>query len=514
MNLLSLLEEQKQRTAILLCLILFTAAFLRLYYLSAPSFSSDDIKTIETIEKDSIGVIIEYAARVSQPPLYCFILYYWSLIVGSSEFALRLPAAMFGIISVFALFKLACRIFDNKTALIGALLLAVNPEHCFFSYTLRQYTLTVLLALVSIELLLGALKERRTMLWIAFSICNVVLLFTHNTAILVVLTELFYIAIVFRRYKCGLQLFLSNAIICLSAIATFFLQKRYLPTMLGWIARPTAETFLNVLSSFIAGFYIKMPEEGIIFADDIHFKNQSLYIDALPLPVKIGIFAFFCFFLLFGIFRYFGHTIFQRQIPLSPPLVKGDLGGFKPFIYSWATIPVLSAYAISFLFRPVFGPTRYSLFWSCSILLLIARGFADVGRLRFVCPILFIAVTLHLFPIATQESNPRSLDWKGVANYLRETVQDGETVHFLPSDWASMPLSYYYKKDVHIGVDKVFEKITPNAKAKWTKGVFIIEAGENSMPLGLTKTIAMFYANRDVKQFYHINVTHYWKPKL
>lgn len=527
MKSISLLKDQKYHTAILLCLIIFIAAFLRLYYLTEPSFSSDDIKSIEKSEKICASTLVEWTKRGGHHLFYYLVLHYWKLMAGSSEFALRLPTAIFGILSVFAFFKLSSLIFDNKTSLIGTLLLAVNPEHFFPSFALKQYTLALLLALTSLYLLLMALRKPRTMLWIAFGICNVVLLYTHKSAIFVVLTEIVYIAIVYRKYKYSWQIFSSIGVIFLILIALFFLQKRYLQIFSEprWLAMPTFETFLRVLYSFIAGFYIKIPEKGIIFADAIYFKNQGLYIDALPLPAQIGILAFFSFFLLLGIFKYFG----QRTTS----------DGYKPLIYTWAIVPILSAYGISFLFYPIFGPTRYHLFWSCSILLLIARGFATIGKLRFVCPILLIAVCIHLFPIITKESNPRILNWKGVANYLRETVSDGERVHFIasgtyrertykrvldgeiihfiPSDFVSLPLRYYYKGDVYIGIDEVFKKIAPNADVGRSKGIFLIEVGkplEKTMSFDImTESLNMFFANKDVKQFHYIKVTHYWNQK-
>ncbi len=517
----STLREQKYHTpvlsksnvTILLCLIIFIAAFLRLYYLSEPSFSSDDIKSIEKSEKVCLSAIVDGAKRGGHHFLYFLVLHYWRLMAGSSEFALRLPTAIFGILSVFVLFKLSSLIFDNKTALIGSLLLAVNPEHFFPSFALKQYTLTLLLALTSLYLLLRAFRERRTIFWIAFGISNVALLYTHKSAIFVVLTEIFYIAIVHRKHKYAWQIFPSIGVIFLLVVALFFLQKRYLQLFSEprWIAKPTLETFLNVLSSFIAGFNMKMPEKGIMYADAINFKNQSLYIDALPLSAKIGILAFFSFFLLLGILKYF-----WRQTTSDEPRVTSD--DYKPLIYTWATIPILSAYGISFLFYPIFGPTRYQLFWSCSILLLIAKGFASTpdlirGKLRFVCPILFITVCIHLFPIVTRESNPRILDWKSVANYLRETVSDGETIHFLPNNFASLPLKYYYKEDIYTGEDAVFKRITPNVMGGGSKGVFLIEVGKKNIPKGMARGLNMFYTNKDVKQFYNIEVTHYWNRK-
>lgn len=507
MKSIALLKEQKYHTTIPLCLIIFLAAFLRLYYLSTPSYSVDDIMSIRKINEISAEFIAREALNKSRPMFFFIILHYWKLFVNSSEFALRLPTAIFGILSVFVLFKLAKLIFDNKTALIGALLLAVNPEHFFFSCMLKQYTLTTLLALTSVYLLLRALKERHAILWIAFCISNVVLLYTHNSAIFVVLTEMVYMAIIYRKQKYNWRICSSICIIFILLVALFFAQKRYTQIFSEprFLEPPTLGTFFNVFSSFTAGFYIMKPKWGIVFTDAMHFNHQSPYIEALPLPARISILALFSILLLLGIYKYFWNG--KPKTPIS------STDNYKPLISNWGIIPILAAYAISYLFWPTFGVTRYHLFWSCSILLLIAKGIASIGKLRFICPIIFIVICIHLFPIITAESNPRRLDWKGVANYLEETVSDGETVHFLSEGLALLPLGYYYKEDIYFGIQSIFKKITPSIKGDYSKGVFLIEVEKSNLPVGLTENLDMFYSKKDVKQFYHINVTHYWKSK-
>ncbi|HHT9124391.1 MAG TPA: glycosyltransferase family 39 protein [Candidatus Brocadiia bacterium] len=523
MKSIPLLKEQKYYTTILLCLIIFLAAFLRIYYLSTPSYSSDDVLAIKKINEISAKYIVWEALHKSRPMLFFISVHCWQLLAGSSEFALRLPSAIFGILSVFVIFKLASLIFDKKTALIGALLLAVNPEHFFFSCSLKAYTLTTLLALTSLYLLLRALKGHRTILWIAFCISNVMLLYTHNSAVFIVLTELFFMAVVFyRKRKYPWLIYSAMGIIFTLLAVLFFAQKVHTEAFSKpeFIEPPTIGTFLNVLSSFVAGFYIMMPKRGIIFADAIRFDNQGAYIEALSLPVRISILTFFCILLLFGIYKYFWR---QTTSDEPQPLIKsGASDRYKPLIYGWGAIPILAAYASSFLFWPTFGPTRYHLFWSCLILLLIAKGISSTpdlirGKLRFICPIILIVICIHLFPIITAESNPRRLDWKGVANYIEETASDGETVHFLFKEFASKPIKYYYKKDIYIGLNEVFKKITPNIGGNWSKGVFLIEVieiGKSDLPPELIDFLGTLYYNKDVKQFHHIRVTHYWKPKF
>jgi 4-amino-4-deoxy-L-arabinose transferase-like glycosyltransferase len=67
------------------------------------------------------------------PNLYAFLQYIGTQIWGHNLFAVRIVSAVFGTLTIPALYLLARQLFDAKTALIAALLLAVFPPHIHHS---------------------------------------------------------------------------------------------------------------------------------------------------------------------------------------------------------------------------------------------------------------------------------------------------------------------------------------------------------------------------------------------
>lgn len=92
-------------------------------------------------------------------PLYVAVLHAWGGLAGDSEFALRLPSAVFGALTVPAMAWLAARWLGRETAAPAAWLAAGSPFLVWYSQEARNYAL-LLLAAVTASALLLELKER------------------------------------------------------------------------------------------------------------------------------------------------------------------------------------------------------------------------------------------------------------------------------------------------------------------------------------------------------------------
>lgn len=69
-----------------------------------------------------------------KPGLYFYIVLPFVKLLGLNEWAVRIPGASFGVLSVFMIYLLVKKLFDNeKFALISALFLAISPWHLQFS---------------------------------------------------------------------------------------------------------------------------------------------------------------------------------------------------------------------------------------------------------------------------------------------------------------------------------------------------------------------------------------------
>ena len=108
----------------LLIIILFIGITLRVYDLSTESIWFDEGYSIVTAKLDFLQV-----ARVQDevPPLYYLILHWWIQFFGDSEFSVRFPSVIFGLLSIFMAYKTAHHLFDKNAGIICSLLISVHP---------------------------------------------------------------------------------------------------------------------------------------------------------------------------------------------------------------------------------------------------------------------------------------------------------------------------------------------------------------------------------------------------
>lgn len=89
-------------------------------------------------------------------------------VFGRAAAAIRLPALIWGVLTVPALYWTARQLFEPLLSLAAATLLAVSYQHVFFSQDARGYTAYLLFGLLSTTLLTRALRADRIELWVAF----------------------------------------------------------------------------------------------------------------------------------------------------------------------------------------------------------------------------------------------------------------------------------------------------------------------------------------------------------
>ncbi len=93
---------------------------------------------------------------------------------GQHEWAIRLPAMLWGTATIPALYWVARQAMSRFASLCAALLLAVSYHHIFFSQNARGYSAYLFLSLVSSVLLVKALGSDRRRTWAAFVATTVV----------------------------------------------------------------------------------------------------------------------------------------------------------------------------------------------------------------------------------------------------------------------------------------------------------------------------------------------------
>lgn len=100
---------------------------------------------------------------------------------GAHTWSLRLPALLFGIGSIPALYWFARQVGSEREALLSAALFAFSYHHVWFSQNARGYTALLCMTLLSSTFLLRALRDNRTGNWLWYAVTAALGVFTHLT---------------------------------------------------------------------------------------------------------------------------------------------------------------------------------------------------------------------------------------------------------------------------------------------------------------------------------------------
>jgi mannosyltransferase len=138
------------QTDTLLLLALLLASFgLRVYRLGDKSVWWDE-GLAAWAARQSLVDISQWTSADVHPPLYFWMLHYWRLISGDSEFGLRLLSAGVGVLTVVATYWLGRAVADAQTGLLAALLVTLSRFDIWWSQEMRMYALAALLAALTL----------------------------------------------------------------------------------------------------------------------------------------------------------------------------------------------------------------------------------------------------------------------------------------------------------------------------------------------------------------------------
>lgn len=128
--------------------------------------------------------------------VYSVLMHGW-LQFGQSETWLRLPSVLFATAVVPVLWLLGRRLFDERTGVTAAFLVAMNAFVVEYSHEARTYALTLLLATASVLLLVRFIDRPTTVRWTAWVIVTGLLAHAHFFGVLVIGAEV--VAVLGRR---------------------------------------------------------------------------------------------------------------------------------------------------------------------------------------------------------------------------------------------------------------------------------------------------------------------------
>src|SRR3984893_4995259 len=198
------------RMALILAVVTFLGAALRLHLLAARSLWIDEASSVHFATMPWWPFLRLLWTSQGNMTLYYFLLRAW-IHLGDSEFVVRSLSVLFGVLTIPAIYMLGMRLFDRATGVTAAALLSVHSFHIHWSQETRAYSLLTLLLVLTTYALIAALEsDSKLRYWLAFSGLAAVCVYAHIFALLVLTAHALAIAFP-KPFRVGLPTVVASA---------------------------------------------------------------------------------------------------------------------------------------------------------------------------------------------------------------------------------------------------------------------------------------------------------------
>src|SRR5579859_3364453 len=140
--------------------LVLVGASLRLYRLENKNIWWDEGFTVFMARLSPPAMLVA-SGHDTAPPLYYGLLHAWMALAGDSEFALRLPSALAGILTIAIVLRLVRSLAGTPAALSAGALVALSRVLVWYSQEVRQYSFATLLAVASLALAYALWRGKR-----------------------------------------------------------------------------------------------------------------------------------------------------------------------------------------------------------------------------------------------------------------------------------------------------------------------------------------------------------------
>jgi len=389
----------------LLAIIVAVAAYLRLNNLGGDALWRDEA-TSWAQARGNVFQIIAATVQDNYPPLHNLLLAATMRALGDSEWALRLPSSVLGVLNVAALYWLGRLAATRAAALIAAALLALSPFAIFHSQEVRMYALLALAAT-----LLGGcglwLTQRPA--WpraLLASLAGAALLYSHPYGLPTWLCLVAAVALTVSGDDARSRIAVWVASQAIAAMA-------FLPWI--WVLLTRARAVEQ------SSFWVPFPTPAYVFGEILQLTSGPWVLAFLLVSAAIAVIA-----------------SLRRTRVIAPPSPRTVLA-----LLLWCVGSIVIGVAASAIGTPVFV-ARYVIGSLPPLLLLAAIGIAGLirGPATFVAA-LAVAVGVASIGLATAMPQ-RPEDWRSAIAYLRANLRPADCL-LVPDDLAANVIAYYFR---------------------------------------------------------------------
>jgi 4-amino-4-deoxy-L-arabinose transferase-like glycosyltransferase len=218
-------------------LILFSSV-LRFPQLGFSQFYGDETKTLYLDKTVTAG---DFLLSQRKGPMQFIVTWFMEKVTGTySEFWMRLPFAVAGVLSVLVLYLLTRKIFGKRAAVISSLLYSVSGFSVAFSRTAQYQSFLILMGLLSIYFFIKSFTDKKYLLLSSFAFAISFLFHYDSIFYLVPLMILFYLyASKDRSYLKTLLIYfvIPALVICALFYIPYFVNGYFYSETFGYLTR-------------------------------------------------------------------------------------------------------------------------------------------------------------------------------------------------------------------------------------------------------------------------------------
>ncbi len=336
----------KNAESLWLYLILAVAAALRFYHYGAFSYSNDELSALNRLHYNTFAELVQKGFYVDGHPggIQIF-LWKWVAWFGDSEWAVRLPFVIIGILAVWMSYKVAKLMFGTSAGLFTAAALTFLQFPVLYSQIARPYGPGVLFGLMLVYFWLkifftenGDLNPQRPRIihLAGFALSAALCMYTHYFCFLFALIVGFSGFVAARRNN--ILLYIAAAVVA----ALIFV--------------PHIPITLNHLTYKGVGLWLGIPGKGWIFEHLYFIFDQSWYILLV-----------FLITLLVLVYLYKESNSSLR---------------FRLFLSAWFLVPVLVGYMYSIKVNPVLQHPVLIFSFPYFIILIFSYAGHEFGKVK------------------------------------------------------------------------------------------------------------------------------------
>jgi uncharacterized membrane protein len=412
--------------------IVLFATVARLWSIGSESLHYDEVYAV-LVGSQNVGAILMGDPTVSpHPPLYFFILRLWTAVFGVAEASVRFPSAIFGAVSVALLYLVGRLLFDRRTAVVSAAILAVSSFHLFHSQNARMYSLLSMFTLSSFYFYLRSTSEPNRLELACYTLSSALLLYTHIFGAFVLLAQVGYNATADRlsadARRVGRRRWVHLLVVVAAAYTPLLVnQLRQVirfsgsGTLISWVQPPTVGTVLTAFLSYIG----------------YQSNTMVLVLRAFPFVVVAG---------LFGLYWVSGGWGRAAIKPVGRFVTPSEHDDGIYLLLLWIGAIHVVPWILSHLVTPIYF-TRVTIGASLAVYLLVGHAVSRLEPSRLRYGVVALLVLSLLIPLPGYYTEHQRDEWDESVGYIESHAAPNATV-LLVSDSAEsadlrLPFRYY-----------------------------------------------------------------------